>query len=53
MPNICKKCEEFSQIVKILHTFENRKIISNVIIGLAILARKLHKYKYSSNIDEH
>ena len=33
-----KKCEEFSQSVKILHTFGNRKILSGGILRLAILA---------------
>ena len=33
-----EKCEEFSQSVKILHTFGKRKILSNRILRLAILA---------------
>ena len=33
-----KKCEEFSQSVKILHTFGNRKILSNGIVIHTILA---------------
>ena len=33
-----KKCEEFSQSVKILHTFKNRKILSNRIMKHTILA---------------
>ena len=39
-----KKCEEFSQSVKILHTFGNRKILSDGILRLAILVWELHKF---------
>ena len=39
-----KKCEEFSQSVKILYTFGNRKILSNRIVKLAILAWELHEF---------